>query len=295
MTRYPLLALLLVACLGGRSRADRGDAAWAVGDWTEALAFYRADAEDRGGSAWARPGAAALRAGDWPAAIDAYRRLAAEVPERRTEAVEGIWRAAVGAEAGGDAVALREAAAALVALAPGVPIPRIALRLVQLEGVPGELSGVLYPAALAGVADPASADRVLVALAEQQVAEGHCAPATATFGAVERRTADSVVRRRAGGAVAGCALFLGEAALERDPASAEAWFRQALRMRAVGDTARRALIGLGDARLRQGDPLGAALHWQEVVGGGLDELGLRAQERLNALATAGENEGEDGG
>jgi hypothetical protein len=66
-------------------------------------------------------------------------------------------------------------------------------------------------------------------------------------------------------------------------------------MRAVGDTARRALIGLGDARLRQGDPLGAALHWQEVAGGGLDELGLRAQERLNALATAGGNEGEDGG
>ena len=295
MTRFPLFALLLAACLGGTSRDARGDAAWAVGDWTEAHAYYRADAEARGGSAWGKAGAAALRAGDWPAAVEAWRRLAAEIPARRTEAVEGIWRAAQGAEAAGDAVALREAAGALVALTPGVPLTRLALRLVQLEGVPGELSGVLYPAALAAVADPASADRVLVQLAEEQLEEGRCGPATATFGAVERRTADSVVRRRAGGAISECAIVLGEAALARDPAAAEAWFRQSLRMRSVGDTARRALIGLGDARLRQGDPLGAALHWQEVAGSGLDELGLRAQERLNALATAGEIEGEDGG
>ncbi|HSE28350.1 MAG TPA: hypothetical protein VLA95_08995 [Gemmatimonadales bacterium] len=278
------LALLLAVagCTGG-SRDERGDAAWAAGDWTAALAFYRADAEARGGDAWAKVGAAALRARDWPAAAAAWGRLADERPARRAVALEGVLHAAEGAAAEGDAVGLGAAMAAFAARAPGVAVARLAGRLVELGGAPVDL----LPAALAGAADPAAADRALAALAEAAEGEGGCRAALPLWTALERRGGTREERDRAAGAAAACALSLGEAALARDPAAAEGWFRQLLRVRPAGDTARRALLGLGDARQRQGDLLGAALAWQQVAAAADDSLSARAAERLNALASAG--------
>jgi hypothetical protein len=49
-----------------------------------------------------------------------------------------------------------------------------------------------------------------------------------------------------------------------------------------------AMIGRGEARLLQGDLLGAALEWQAVVSspGVPDSLAKAASDKLNALASA---------
>lgn len=280
-----LLALAAAGCTGG-SRDERGDAAWVSGDWTDAYAYYRAEAEATGGEAWAKASAAALRARDWPAAAEAQARLADAAPTRRTEALEGLWRAAQGAAEEGDAVGLRAALGALVAREPAVPVARWAARLVEL----GEVPAALLPAALAGAPDAGAANRALAALADAAAAEGGCDASAPVWAALERRSSVPEERARAAGQVAACALVLAEAALVNDPAAAEDWFRELLRARPEGDTARRAMLGLGDARQRQGDLLGAALAWQQVAGAAGDSLAARATERLNALAAAGATE-----
>jgi hypothetical protein len=280
-----LLVLLAAGCTGG-SRDERGDAAWVSGDWTDAYEYYRAEAQATGGDAWAKVGAAALRARDWPAAAEALGRLADAVPGRRAEALEGLWRAAQGAAEEGDAVGLRAVLEALVSREPGAPVARWAARLVEL----GEAPADLLPAALAGAPDAGAANRALAALAEAAASDGGCGASAPVWAALERRSSVPEERARAAGQVAACALVLAEAALVNDPAAAEDWFRELLRARPEGDTARRAMLGLGDARQRQGDLLGAALAWQQVAGGGADSLAARATERLNALASAGVTE-----
>ena len=53
----------------------------------------------------------------------------------------------------------------------------------------------------------------------------------------------------------------------------------------------RASVGLGDARLGQGDLLGAALAWQSVISaaGAPDSLVKLAAHKLNALGAASPN------
>ena len=284
MSRRGLLALALVlaGCTRG-SRDERGDAAWAAGDWTGALGWYRAEAEAAGGDAWGKAGAAAIRARDWPAAAEAWGRLAEERPARRDEALEGLLRTADGAAGEGDAVGLRAAVAALASRSPGIPVARWVARLAELDAAPDEW----LAAALAGAADPAAAERALVLLAEAEQEEGGCGRALPLWRALERRAGLPAERNRATGRAVACALQLGEAAIPTDPSGAEEWFRLLLQRQPAGDTARRALLGLGDARQRQGDLLGAALAWQQAAAGADDSLAARATTRLNALASAG--------
>ncbi|MGH7518400.1 MAG: hypothetical protein ACREOC_13165, partial [Gemmatimonadales bacterium] len=100
-----------------------------------------------------------------------------------------------------------------------------------------------------------------------------------------RRTRSSVVRTRAGGGLAACALNLGLVALDDGRATdAEQWLVQAVRVDSVSWVGRRALIALGDARVGQGDILAAAIAYQSAAdAGATDSLGRLAQKRLNAL------------
>jgi hypothetical protein len=71
---------------------------------------------------------------------------------------------------------------------------------------------------------------------------------------------------------------------------AAGWFLQAVRADSTSWTGRRALIGLGDARVGQGDILGAAIAFQSVIdgrSGPADSLTRIAQDRLRALGAAG--------
>jgi hypothetical protein len=136
--------------------------------------------------------------------------------------------------------------------------------------------------------DPAAADRALAALAEAAGERRGCAAALPRWAALERRAVTPEARARAGGQVVACALARGEATIGTDPATAELLFRRLLELRPAGDTARRALLGLGDARQRQGDLLGAALAWHQAAAGAPDSLAAQATARLNALASAGD-------
>ena len=94
-----------------------------------------------------------------------------------------------------------------------------------------------------------------------------------------------------GSSLATCGLSLGLTALGAGRVDdAAAWFTQAVRADSTSWTGRRALIGLGDARVGQGDILAAAIAFQSVVDtrtGPADSLARIAEERLRALGRRG--------
>lgn len=85
-----------------------------------------------------------------------------------------------------------------------------------------------------------------------------------------------------------CFFRLGAMQLMTAPDSAEAWFRSAAGINATTPLGRAAMVGLGDARLRQGDLVGAALAYQTILSSGdrSDSLSTVAAAKLNALVSA---------
>ena len=70
------------------------------------------------------------------------------------------------------------------------------------------------------------------------------------------------------------------------PEIAERWFRSALKADSLTALGRQALMGLGYARLSQGDTLSAAVAFRTAVErwGSADSLGQVANQRLGALS-----------
>ncbi len=147
----------------------------------------------------------------------------------------------------------------------------------------------MLPAALASARDGRAVDSLLLAVGTAQRVTTDCESASRTFKTVLRRTRDDGLRRTAAQAMSVCAVRLGlDALATQQPEAAERWFEEAVN--AAGATAWgwRASVGLGDARLGQGDVLGAALAWQSVisVAGAPDSLVQLATHKLNALGAA---------
>jgi hypothetical protein len=92
-------------------------------------------------------------------------------------------------------------------------------------------------------------------------------------------------------------LLLGQDAVgARNGLEAERWFEAVLGVAAGTDRGWRAQIGIGDARMLQGDALGAAVAYQAVVGSGAvsDSLRLVAVGKLNGLGAASPEPPSDG-
>jgi hypothetical protein len=72
------------------------------------------------------------------------------------------------------------------------------------------------------------------------------------------------------------------------PEVAAQWFERVLAEDETSNRARRALVGLGDARVAQGDLLGATLVYQDAMkANATDSIAAMAQQRLARLgATA---------
>jgi hypothetical protein len=85
-----------------------------------------------------------------------------------------------------------------------------------------------------------------------------------------------------------CFFRLGATQLATAPDSAEVWFRDVAGIDSTTPVGRAAMVGLGDARLRQGDLIGAALAYQTVLSSGdrSDSLSAVAAAKLNALVSA---------
>ncbi|MEP6571170.1 MAG: hypothetical protein ABJD11_00690 [Gemmatimonadota bacterium] len=285
-----LAGIFVLAC--GHAAADHdglGDAAYGRADYPTALAEYHAAAKSGAAAPLlARIGAAALHTGDLREAADAYRRLAALDPTRRNEAAAGLDRVARAADRLNDSAALLSAILTLRSIAPDRVTGRQALGLVRSGKLePADLVGAM-PFALAAAGDGDLVDSLLNAYAGALQETTDCEAAADGFQAVLRRASEPRIRIVASRGVSECALTLGREALElREPEKAILWFQRGATADSASDTGRLSLLGLGDARLSQGDLVGAAIAFQSAaLRDAADSIGTVATQRLNALSTA---------
>lgn len=298
-----LCMVLLAGCnLAAADHERLGDKAYLEQRYPAALAEYRAAIRSGGRPRlWSKLGAAALQSRDPGTAVMAYERLGAEDASRAAEAAVGLERAAALAERDGKVGAVHVAAAvrALRRISTGRPLGRFALT--PEPELAGSEAVAVFPAAVAAAGEGRGVDSLLVAWGTAQRRTTACEAATRTFKTALRRTRDASLRSAARAGLSSCALRLGLDALAAERAEmAEEWFQEALEGAAETPAGWRARIGIGEARLLQGDLLGAALAWQAVAGapGVPDSLVKVATTKLNALAAAeppatSEGEGED--
>jgi hypothetical protein len=259
-------AVWTLGCGGQPDAERRGDAAYAQGQWTRALAEYRSVGDKAAPRVWAKTAAAALHAGELGRAADAYLHLAGEDPTRLPEAAEGLETVSRAAERAGRTEAMEQAVVGLQAIAPERVPGRYALRLAQQQGAdPAELINLL-PGAIAAAPDAGTVDSLLAVHARLLRQTAGCGQALLQYRAVVRRAQDSALRATARQGAADCALALGErAAAAGRPADAALWYAEAARADSSSETGRRALLAYGDVRVVQGDTLAAALAFQAVA------------------------------
>jgi tetratricopeptide (TPR) repeat protein len=266
--------------------AKLGDQAVSEGDYNVAVAEYRA-----GVQASARPellaklGSAALRLKNYREAADVYRRLGETDPSRAGEAATGLERVARAAAAAHDHLAGREALLGLQAIAPERPAGRIALSLAMSGRFTAGDALPLLPYALAGARSDATVDSLLHLYGNALRETTACEEAVRVYQTLLRRTGGSAMSAARG--LAECAVRLGmDAEALNQPEIAERWFRDALKADSLTDLGRQALLGLGYARLSQGDTLNAALAFRTAVErwGSADSLGQIASQRLADLS-----------
>jgi tetratricopeptide (TPR) repeat protein len=284
---WVLSLVLLAGCAGSAADHERlGDTAYDQGDFAAALSEYReATRAQTNGRAWAKLGAAALKAGDFREAADAYSKLAAVDQTRAIEAARGLEQVARGADRAGAAPALAEAVEALRRLAPGRVSSQYTITLVrsgQLQ--PAEAAGI-GPLALASAGDAAAVDQMLVQYGVALQSTTACAEAADAFLAALRRSRDQALRSRAIEGLGSCGIQLGQEALTLErPEVAYQWFSRVVAVDSNSERGRRALVGLGDARIEQGDLLGAAIAYQDAMRpGASDSIVAIANERLGRL------------
>lgn len=284
--RVAALVLLVLSsgCGPGAGTERRADEDYLAGRFQAAYASYR-DAVAASGDArlWAKAGAAAARDGQFGAAIEAYQRLSAD-PGRRAEAADGLADVAGRALRAGDGSALRSAMLALSQLAPGRPVGGYALALARHGAMDDTAAARFLPSALAVAPDGAVFDSLLLAYAGIMAGHDACDEAAWAYGGVARRSREVAIVDSARDGLARCALAEGRAAA--DPIQADRWLARAAAAGGESEVARRALLLLGQARMQQGDPIGAAIAWQRTIdlGSAGDSLGRAAAGYLATLS-----------
>ena len=286
------LPLLATCSLAAVDHERLGDEAYRAGRYPAALSEYlavqRSGARPR---VWAKVGAAGVHARDYVAAVDAYRQLAAADPSRADEAATGLERIARLAERAGGAelTTLTRAILVVRAVSPGRPLGRLA----QGPGGSSQLERSdalgLLPAALATAGNPRAVDSLLLAYAEAQRLTTACDGAARTYRILLRRSDDTRFRGAAEAGLSRCALQLGlDALAAAQPDGAERWFLVVLGIESGTPRGWRAQIGRGDARLLQGDVMGAAIAFQAVLSSLAvpDSLRELAASKLNGLGMA---------
>lgn len=292
MTRWIVLLLVAMACRGSASDHELlGDAAYTDGDYATALREYQAAARSRDDAkVWAKLGAAALKAGELREAAAAYQKLAAADKTRGSEAARGLEQVAAAAARDGGDIPLREAVEGLRRLAPERVRPRHTMALVRSAKLEPAEAAALGPLALAAAGDAAATDQMLVQYGLALQATTACSEAVDVFQVTLRRSRDPALRTRATRGLGDCGLQLGREALLVDrPEIATQWFTRVLAVDSTSDRGRLALVGLGDARMAQGDLLGATIVFQDAMKADPnDSVSAVASQRLAKLgASAG--------
>ncbi len=288
MSRWALSFVLLVAaCAGSAADHERlGDTAYVQGEYTSALDEYRAAARSKADARlWAKFGAAALKAGEFREAGQAYEKLAAADPTRVVEAARGLEQVARGAEQAAVGLALEEAVEGLRRLSPERVNPRHTIALVRSGRLQPVQAVGIGPNALAAAGDAVAVDQMLAQYGAALQSTTACGDAAEVYQAVLRRSRDAVLRQRVGTGLTVCGLQLGlEALLVKKPDIAGEWFGRVIAIDSTSEAGRRALVGLGDARIVQGDLLGATIAFQDAMKpGASDSIVTMASARLARL------------
>ena len=280
--------MVLVAVTGcSLERPDRerlGDVAWHDARWAEAMADYQAAGDSP--RLTAKFADAALQGGLLTESAQAWTRLGTDAPERAAEAAAGLARVADAAEHDGTQAALAQAIAGLHRVAPGWPLGRIGSRLSATGGLaPAQVADVI-PAMLASTPGRDATEPLLLALGQADRARGACDLAVPILEGLLRRTVNAGLRDTATTALGWCELDLGLGALQAARSGeAERWLDRAAHREPQGAVSRRAQVGLGDARLLQGDTVAARLAWQALAATDVapDSLSQFALVRLQGL------------
>jgi tetratricopeptide (TPR) repeat protein len=282
-----LSASALIGCGQGGDHEAKGDQAYGSGRYGQALAEYRTALQKSPDSrVWAKAGAAALHTGDLDVASDAYLRLAAEDPTRAEEAAEGLEAVARAAERSGNTERLEAAVVGLGAIAPDRSVGRYALTLIRRPGAQANNLVAVLPGAIAVAPDPETVDSLLTVYAGALRETTGCDQALPLFQAARRRTKSVALHSRAEEGIAACSLALGLRAEAGDNLQdATLWYAAAIRIDSSTMVGRRALVGYGDARLKLGDTIAAALAFQAVASDQVqsDSISQMAQDRLSEL------------
>jgi len=285
--RWALPLVFLAACTGSAANHERlGDTAYGQGEYAAALDEYRAAGRNEADARlWAKLGAAALKAGEYREAAQAYQRLASADPSRVTEAARGLERVARAADQADVGLALEESVEDLRRLAPERVSPRYTIALVKSGRLdPAQTVGI-GPNALAAAGDASAVDQMLLQFGTALQSTTACADAADIFQAVLRRSREGMLRLRASTGLGTCGVQLGlEALLMQKPEIALQWFGRVVATDSLSEPGRRALIGIGDARIAQGDLLGATIAFQDAMKpGASDSIATMASTRLAQL------------
>jgi hypothetical protein len=278
---------VLGGCGQGGDHEAAGDQAYGSGEFSQALAEYRAAlAKSPESRVWAKAGAAALHTGDLDVASDAYLRLAAEDPTRAEEAAEGLEAVARAAERSGDAKRLESAVIGLGAIAPDRSVGRYVLTLIRRPGAQASDLVSVLPGAIAVAPDAETVDSLLTVYAVALRETTGCDQALPVFQGALRRTKLAVLHSRAEEGVAACSLALGvRAEAGGKLQDATLWYAATIRIDSNTTVGRRALVGYGDSRLKLGDTIAAALAFQAVASDRVQSDSIRqmAEDRLSEL------------
>ena len=289
-----LLLLALAGCSWGTPDRERaGDVAWHEGRWADAVADYRAAGDSP--RLTAKLADAALQGGSLAESATAWTKLGSDDPVRAGEAAAGLARIADLAEHDGKQGALVAAILGIRRVAPDWPVGRIAGRLGPVQGMPtGQLADIV-PALLAASPGRTAADPLLFSLALADRTRGACDAAVPVLEGVMRRTTNTGLRDSVVTTLGWCELGLGLAALQAEhPGDAERWLDRAATRDPQGAVGRRAMIGVGDSRARQGDSVAARVAWRSVATAGaapdsLTQLALLRLAESTPVSTSDTN------
>jgi tetratricopeptide (TPR) repeat protein len=161
------------------------------------------------------------------------------------------------------------------------------LAAIRLAPIASDEAVDWLPAALAAAGSRTQFDTLLLRYGAALEEAGNCGEALGAYESVIRRRADSARRSAATRGVARCGLALGATALRSsDAIAADRWFTRVAAVDPGSGAGRRALIGLGDARVAQGDTIAAVIAWQRAADAGRsgDSIGVMAARRIRAAA-----------
>jgi hypothetical protein len=158
--------------------------------------------------------------------------------------------------------------------------------LIRRPGAQASNLVAVLPGAIAVAPDPETVDSLLTVYGVALRETTGCDQALPLFQGARRRTKSAALHSRAEEGIAACSLALGlRAEAGGNLQDATLWYAAAIRIDSSTMVGRRSLVGYGDARLKLGDTIAAALAFQAVASDRVqsDSISQMAQDRLSEL------------